>query len=191
MVAVEELRRQLDELSLEKDDIMKEFQRMRLDNDELEPAGATFGVLVKSLTGETIALQGLKPSMLVADLKERIQKQLGTPVPQQRLLFAGGQMEDLSTLKTCNLKNDVTLHLVLRLRGGMYAPSSGRADLEKLTLKADINELQAGLRLLRTAVRDELARHERLVGGEKRGEKRGEELGEEPSGRPEKRSRTD
>ena len=82
---------------------------------------------VKTLTGKSIALR-VTPEYTTRDIQLLIQDKEGIPPDQQRLVFAGKQLEEERTLADYNIFQRVTLHLILRLRGGMHHISSGRTD---------------------------------------------------------------
>jgi len=117
---------------------------------DFEPKMETFPIQVKTMTGllHTITVN---PSMTVLELKCLIEKIENYTPDQQRIVYCGKQLSDEKQLKDYPIQPNVTIHLIIRLRGGMYHETSSRKDNEVLqcTIWKEIESIERLLNALK------------------------------------------
>ena len=125
----------------------KEKTKLLRDDPHIKNKLDQITVYVKTLTGKHFDLR-ISSSSNIYELKHLIQESHGYPIDQQRLIFAGRQLEDRMTLFEYYISDSSTIHLVLRLRGGgrnfssyakrTFLPSKAK-DLISIVSEQEIN----------------------------------------------------
>jgi hypothetical protein len=78
-------------------------------------------IFIKLLAGKTVTLE-IAHTDTVATVKARVEQEEGIAAHQQRLIFAGKQLEDHQTLQQCNILKDSVLHCAVQTRGQSHSP---------------------------------------------------------------------
>ncbi|OAG12331.1 ubiquitin-like protein [Paraphaeosphaeria sporulosa] len=76
----------------------------------------TMQIFVKTVNGKTITVT-CHPFDLIAEVKLDVERKEGIPRDQQRLIWAGKQLEDDHSLESYGILEESTLNQMLRLRG--------------------------------------------------------------------------
>jgi len=111
-----------------------------------------FSIQIRSLTGKEIPIR-VHDKMRVSELKELIEKEDQTPIHQQRLVYNGKQLDEEQTLDYYNITQGTVVHIILRIRGGMFHETSARKDFELVRCVVQkIEEMEELIRLLKSKV---------------------------------------
>jgi hypothetical protein len=99
---------------------------------QIPPASEPITVLAKTITGLILTVS-INPKDTVLKLKQQIFIKEGVFLDQQRIIFNGKQLDENKTIESYNIGDKDIVHLILRLRGGMFHETSSRKDFVSIT----------------------------------------------------------
>ncbi|CAG8695401.1 2527_t:CDS:2, partial [Acaulospora morrowiae] len=107
-----------------------------------------FQIFVRGLKGETTTYNDITPQTRIKKIKKMVEEKIGIKASEQRLIFAGKQLEDQNTVGHYNITGMSTLHLVIRLPGGekRYGPNDDvelTNEPDMITFEDDLDDLRA------------------------------------------------
>jgi hypothetical protein len=114
----------LAQVNVREEDNLKDFSRPSEDQVLQEKKEVEISITVATLRREKFTFN-INPDRLIEDVAIQVETIAGYPRNQQRIIFVGRELEMNRSLNDYNIKANNTLHMVLKLRGGMYDASSG------------------------------------------------------------------
>jgi len=101
-------------------------------------------IQIKTATGK-IFIININPHETILKLKKQIYRSQDVSLDSQRIVYGGKQLEDHKRICDYNITNESIVHIILRLRGGMFHKSSSRADWVSLNYQ---DKMEKGLSML-------------------------------------------